>query len=143
MLDAGRAFDLYTEQKLALRIERPGLAAGEILLLINAPDGSGGRLRTAAAAADTDLVDASFVVREAAGADELLHGVGRFRLAEQDAMHAASQDLAELPGIVGHVRPVDAVDRRLDDHRGRAMARVGRPAIDHAAHVVGQALHVE
>ena len=38
MGDARRAFDLYTEQKLALGIERPRLAAGEILLLINAPD---------------------------------------------------------------------------------------------------------
>src|SRR5436190_16754774 len=92
MLDAGRAFDLYTKQKLALWIERPGLAAGEILLLINAPDGRGGRLRAAATAADTDLVDACFVVREAAGADELLHRIGRFRLAEQDAVDAASQE---------------------------------------------------
>jgi hypothetical protein len=122
MGDAGRAFDLYSEQKLALRIERPRLAAGKILLLINAPDRRRSRLRTAAAGADAELVSAKFVVREAAGAHEFAHGLGRFRLAEQNAVHAAAQDLAELPGVVGHVGPVDAIDRRLDDDGRGAVA---------------------
>ena len=58
-------------------------------------------------------------------------------------MHAAAEDLAELPGIVAHMRGVDAVDRRLDDDRRRAMARPRRPGIAHAAQVFGKARHVE
>src|SRR6266850_439475 len=143
MGDTGRAFDLYTEQKLARRIERPRLAAGEILLLINAPDRGCRRLRAAAARADAELVDAKFVMREATSANELLHGVGRFRLAQQNAVHAACQDLAELPGVEGDGGAIDAVDRRLDDDGGGAMTGVGRPAIDQAAHVFGQRRHVE
>jgi hypothetical protein len=91
----------------------------------------------------SDLVGACFVVGEAAGADELLDRIGRLGLAEQDAVHAARQDLAELPGIVGDVGSVDAVDRCLDDDGGRPMAGVGRPAIDQAAHVFAERRHVE
>src|SRR5262249_13673779 len=141
--DARRALDLDAEQKLAGRIERPRLATGEVFLLIDAPDGRRGRLRAAAAAADPELVHALLVVRKAAGPHELGDGVGALGLAQQDAMGAAAQDLAELPGSEGDVGPVDAVDRRLDDDGGRAMARIGRPAVDQAAHVVLQAGHVE
>src|SRR4029077_20852777 len=94
MSDASRAFNLYTEQKLALGIERPRLGAGKILSLFKAPDRRGGRLRAAAARAGAELVGAGLVVREAAGAHELLHGVGILGLAQQDAVHAPSQDLA-------------------------------------------------
>src|SRR6185437_17010228 len=38
VLDSRWAFNLYTEQKLALWIERPRLAAGKIGLLIKLPD---------------------------------------------------------------------------------------------------------
>src|SRR5207248_11550363 len=110
MLDTGRTFDLYTEQKFALGVEWPGLGALEILCLVKAPDRSGSRLRAAAAGADAELVGANFVVREPAGAHELLHRICVLRLAQQDAVHAASQDLAELPGVEGDVRAVDAVD---------------------------------
>ena len=42
-----------------------------------------------------------------------------------------------------HVGLVGAVDRRLDDHRRRAVARARRPAVDQPAHVLGEAGHVE
>ncbi len=58
-------------------------------------------------------------------------------------MHPAAEDLAELPGVVTHMRGVDAIHRRLDDHRRRAVPRPCRPRIDHAAHVFGKAGHVE
>ena len=83
------------------------------------------------------------LVRVAAGFDEGAHRVGGFRLAEQDAVHAAAEDLAELPGIEAHIRLVGAVHRRFDDHRGRAVAGAGRAAIDEAAHVFGEPGHVE
>ena len=35
--------------------------------------------------------------------DERAGGVGVFRLAEQDAVHAAAEDLAELPGVEADV----------------------------------------
>src|SRR4051812_583955 len=110
MFDAGRAFNLYTEQKLAGRRQWPRLAVGKILLLINAPDGGGRRLRSSAARADAELVGPSLVVGKAAGTHELANGVRRLRLAEQDAMGAARQDLAELPGVEGNVGAVRAVD---------------------------------
>jgi hypothetical protein len=34
-------------------------------------------------------------------------------------MVAARRNLAELPGIEGDIRPIDAGDRRLDDDGGR------------------------
>src|SRR5260370_41497416 len=108
MGDTRRAFDLYTEQKLALRIERPRLAAGEILLLINAPDRGRCRLRPAAARAVADLVGACFVMREAAGGGELPHRLGRLRLAEQDAVPAAGPSPAVMPGIEGAVGASEA-----------------------------------
>ena len=44
-------------------------------------------------------------------------------------MHAAAEDLPELPGIEADVLRVGAVDRRLDDHRGvRWPERVGPPS---------------
>ena len=58
-------------------------------------------------------------------------------------MHAAAKDLAELPGVVTHMRGVDSVYRRFDDHRRRAVPRSCRAGIDHAAHIVGKSGHVE
>ena len=40
VLDAELRLDDHDRHQVAFRIERPGLAAGKILLLINAPDGS-------------------------------------------------------------------------------------------------------
>ncbi len=58
-------------------------------------------------------------------------------------MHAAAEDLAELPGVIADMRGVDAVHGRLDDHGRRAMARPRRPGLHHAAHVRRKARHVE
>ncbi len=58
-------------------------------------------------------------------------------------MHAAAEDLAELPGIVTHMRGIDAIHRGFDDHRRRAVARPGRSGVDHALHVLGEPGHVE
>ena len=58
-------------------------------------------------------------------------------------MHAAAEDLAELPGVEADVVGVDAVHRCLHDHRGRAVVGTGRAAISQAAHVLGEAGHVE
>ena len=65
MRDPLRTFELDPEQELARRVERPRLAAGEILLLINAPDRGRRRLRPTAARAGANLVGACFVMREA------------------------------------------------------------------------------
>ena len=82
-------------------------------------------------------------MRIAAGLDERPHRIGGLGLAQQDAMHAAAEDLAELPGVEPHVRLVGAVHRRLDDDRRRAMAGARRAAIDQAAQILGEAGHVE
>ena len=88
-------------------------------------------------------VDADRVVGIAAAFHEGPHRIGAFRLTQQDTMRPAAENLAELPGIVTHMRGIDAVHRRFHDHRRRAMARPCRPGIGHAAHVGGQARHVE
>src|SRR5690348_17236303 len=67
----------------------------------------------------------------------------RFRLAEQHAVHAAAEDLAELPCIEADIGSIGAVDRRLDDHRRRAMTRARRAALDEPAHIFGEPRHVE
>ena len=75
-------------------------------------------------------VDPLPVVRVAAGFDKGPHRVGGFRLAQQHPVHAAPEDLAELPGVLADIRLVGAVDRRLDDDRRRAVAGTGRAVLD-------------
>src|SRR5271165_5861351 len=79
----------------------------------------------------------------AAALDKSAHRRCRFRLAEQHTVHAAAQDLAELPGIEADIGRVGAVDRRLDDDRRRAVTRARRTALDEAAHIFGETCHVE
>ena len=58
-------------------------------------------------------------------------------------MHAAPEDLAELPGVEADIGGIGAVDRRLDDDGRRAVTRARRAALDEPAHVFGEARHVE
>ncbi len=83
------------------------------------------------------------MVRIAAGFDKRSHGLGGFGLAQQDAVHAAAEDLTELPGVEADIVGVGAVDRRLDDDGGCRMPGAGRPALDEPPHVVGKPRHVE
>ena len=83
------------------------------------------------------------MVRIAAGLDEGPHRIGGLRLAQQDAVGAAAEDLAELPGVETDIRLVRAVHRRLDDDSRRAMSGPRRSAIDHAAQIFREARHVE
>ena len=83
------------------------------------------------------------VVRIPTRFDKGVHGVGRFRLAQQYAVHAAAEDLAELPGIEADISGVGSVDRRLDNDCGRAVPRAGRTALDQPRHVFGEPGHVE
>jgi hypothetical protein len=88
-------------------------------------------------------VGAFEVMRVAAALDKGAHCADRLRLAEQDPVHAPPEDLAEVPGIEADIGFVDAVDRRLDHHRGGAVARAGRPGLDQPLHVFGEPGHVE
>ena len=88
-------------------------------------------------------VDALGADGVAAGFHEGAHGFRRFGLAEDDAVHAAAEDLPELPGIVQHIGFRGAVDGRFHHHGGGTMAGAGGAAIDQAAHVGGEAGHVE
>ena len=88
-------------------------------------------------------IDPAAMMRIAAGFDKGAHGIRQLGLAQQNAVHAAAEDLAELPGVEADIGGVGAVDRRLDDDGRRAVARARRSALDEAAHVLGQARHVE
>jgi hypothetical protein len=82
-------------------------------------------------------------MRIAAGLHKCEDGLRRFRLAQQDSVHAAAKDLAELPGVEANVGRVGAVNGGLDDDDRRAVARAGRAALDQAAHLLGEPCHVE
>src|SRR6516162_6864139 len=158
MSDPFGAFQLYPEQKLALRIERPRVTAFEIFFLRNPPNRSSGRFGAAAARADVEpaaarraagaahpldrrrqrRIDPGRLMGIAAGFDKGAHGVSRLGLAQQHPMHAESEDLTELPGIEPDIGGVGAVDRRLDDDGWSAVTRARRPALDETAHVLGQ-----
>jgi hypothetical protein len=83
------------------------------------------------------------VVRIAAGFDKGAHGLGRLGLAQQHPVHAAAEDLAELPCVEADIGGVGAVDRRLDDDRRRAVPGVGRAAFHQPEHILGEPRHVE
>ncbi len=83
------------------------------------------------------------MVRIAAAFDKGAHRAGALGLAQQHAVHAAPENLAELPGVVADMRGVDAVDRRLDDDRRGAVAGAGRPGRDEPGEIGGQPGHVE
>ena len=89
------------------------------------------------------LIDAGRLMRIAAAFYKGADRRRRFRLAEQQAVHAAAEDLAELPRIEADVCGIGAVDRRLDDDCRRAVTRAGRAALDEPAHIFGEARHVE
>src|SRR6185312_2979498 len=124
------------EQQFAFRIEWPGIAALHVVLARQAPEWCRRRLRSSPARPDAEPyaargaslaigrtrgslhpgqrrrnvgIDADRIVGIAAGFHEGAHCVGRLRLAQQDAMHPAAEDLAELPGIVTDMRGIDAV----------------------------------
>ena len=82
-------------------------------------------------------------MRIAAGFDKGAHRVRRLGLAQQQAVDAAAEDLAKLPGVEADIGGVGAVDRRLDDDRRRAVTGAGRAALDQARHVFGEPGHVE
>ena len=82
-------------------------------------------------------------MRVAAAFNEGAHRLSRLGLAHQHAMHAAAEDLAELPGVEADILPIGAVHRGFHDDRRRAVPRAGRPALDEPAHIFGEARHVE
>ncbi len=88
-------------------------------------------------------IDALLVVRVAAAFDKGAHRTGGLGLAQQYTVHAAPEDLAELPGVVAHVCFVGAVDRRFDDDGRGAVARARRAGFDKAGQVFGKPGHVE
>ena len=148
-----------------IRIERPGIAARHVVFGGEAPHRRRRGLRAAPAGADAKVanggvspavrslqprhrrrergIDADRVVGIAAGFHEGPHRIGVFGLAQQDAVHAPGQKLAELPGIVADMRRVDAVDRRLDDNCRRGMPRARLPCVHHAAHIFAKTGHIE
>jgi hypothetical protein len=60
-------------------------------------------------------VDPGRVVRIAAGFDKRADGVCRFGLTQQDPVHAAAEDLTELPSVEANISGICAVDRGFDD----------------------------
>ena len=82
---------------------------------------------------------ASFFLADIKGAN----AVRRLGLAQQDAVHPATKDLAELPGVKAHIGGVGTVDRSLDDDGRRAVPRASWAALDQTLHVFGKTRHVE
>src|SRR5215510_13298763 len=106
LLDIGhalQALDLDTQQQFAMGVQGPGIGEVHVFLWAEPPHPGCRRLRTSTtgtnpkAASDTDLMG-----RIATRLHKRPHRVSGFCLTEQDAMHAAGEDLPELPGIVPH-----------------------------------------
>ena len=88
-------------------------------------------------------VDTGEMDRIAARFDEGAHRGRGLRLAQDDPVDTAPEDLAELPRVVADVHFVRPMHRRLD-HDGRsAVARPRRTAIDETPHVLGEAGEIE
>ena len=83
------------------------------------------------------------MVRIAARFDKGAHRVRPLGLAQQHPVHAAAEDLAELPGVEADVGGVGAVDRGLDDNRRGRVPGAGRPGLGQPGHVEGKPGHVE
>src|SRR5437762_4413719 len=164
------AFELDAEQQFAPRVERPGIAELAVFGFRDAADRRRARFRTAATRAETkrlclagigavavrtalaphalqrgrrEGIDTFEVMRVAAALDKGAHCAGRLGLAQQDAMHAAPEDLAELPGVVADIGDVGAVDRRLDNDCRRAVAGAGRASLDQALQIFLKPSHIE
>src|SRR5262249_20742123 len=104
LLDIGyalQALDLDTQQQFSMGVQGPGIGEIHVFLWAEPPHPGRRRLRTSTTGtypettSDTDLVH-----RIATRFYKRPHRISRFRLTEQHAMHAAGEDLAELPGIV-------------------------------------------
>src|SRR5438132_2751833 len=88
-------------------------------------------------------IDPGRLVRIAAGFDKGANGVRRLGLAQQDAMHPATKDLAELPGVEAHIGGIGTVDRSLDDDGRRAVPGGSWAGLDQTLHVFSKTRHVE
>src|SRR5207245_6516555 len=106
------------EQEFAVGVERPGIAALHVFLRRNPPYRSRSCFRAAATRAKPEAalarlsgrpahsvgrrgqggIDPRRLMRIAAAFDKGADRRCRFRLTQQHAMHAAAEDLAELPG---------------------------------------------
>src|SRR5262249_45368526 len=143
--------------------ERPRIALFEIFLGRDSPYRGSSRLRATAARAEPEpsagvglrcamqpvdrrgngRVDAVVMMRIAAEFDKGSDGIGRLGLPHQDPLHAAAEDLPELPGVKADIGSIGAVDRRLDDDGRCAVTRTRWAALDETPHVLGKARHVE
>ena len=113
------AFQLDPQQELAARAERLRITACHVLLGRQAPYPCGSHFRPATAGTEAEPARARFtagavhsfdrrgqvridpgrMMRIAARFDKRANGAHRFRLAQQDSVNAAAEDLAELPGV--------------------------------------------
>ena len=88
-------------------------------------------------------IDALEVVRVARGFDEGADGSDGLGLAQEQAVDAATEELAHLPGVVADHLLRQAVDRDFH-HDGRgAVAGFRGAALDQAAHVLLQPAEIE
>src|SRR5437016_2215294 len=83
-------------------------------------------------------IDPGRMMRISGRFDKRANRTRRSRLAQQDSVNAAAEDLAELPGVEPQIGRVGAVDRGFDNDGRRVAARTGRAALNQAAHVFGE-----
>ena len=164
------ALDLDAEQQLALRVERPGIAALRDIPRRDPPDRrrrvaseprprvptpSRGRLsprprpdrrRGAAHALERRGERRIDALRDGADSGRPRRRRGRRRPIRPGTAAPRARRAPGSGGTASRWRahwPRRCRSPALDDHRRRAVARARRPAVDQPAHVLGEARHVE
>src|SRR5262249_42664418 len=140
LLDVGhpcQALDFHSQEQFALRIEWPRISTVNVLFLTDTPH-LGRRSLGAAPACPTPETapDANGAERIAARLHKGPHGVGRLRLAQQHAVHAAGEDLPALPGVIAHHHLVRAVHREFHNDCWGAMAAAGGSPVCQTPHIL-------
>ena len=135
------------EDQLSIRVHRPRFGFLEVLGAADAPDARRIGLTARTAQPFGNAFVGTFQLRALElvprGRDERANGVGVARMAQHEAVNTGAQNLFYHPVIVLHRDAVEAEHRQGDDDRRRAMAALGRTAVDETLHELAQADRIE
>ena len=130
-----RVLDLHSEHDFPVGIERPGIGAGEIGLLVEPPDPGGKEVAAHAPESFLEAFPDGLPVNGVAdGPDKFPNGFGVAGPAEVDAVDAGGQRLLDHPAAGPHGLRIEAQDRKGDNHGWSSMAARGWSAVDQTLH---------
>ena len=147
--ERARVLDLDPEQQLAVRVERPGIRSGEVLVDRDPPDLRRTDLAAVSAAPGTEIGAGARGEGVARRLHERAYRFRRFGMAQKQAVDAGGEHLLDHPSIRADRLLVRPVHRERHDHCGCPVpaprgTAVGEPMheLHQPAHVEGAVLHV-